>query len=280
MQIGQIEFITALDRLQVLVQQRQALKAVSAQQIRLTLRQAQINYLQSLITLQQKEDAIQQTEQLVRARIGIELETLMSAWLKAYVSFSLAETELQRTQALVQEQISASQDLNQHQAVHSQAKNELAIIQHKFSLFGIGEKEKEVELNISENSYSSSVLQILPTHVEAAPQSKYISKEMISIKRLDSLHEINIDKFNKIFLKIDTQGYEEQALMGAEKILSKVEGIQMELSLQPLYKGQSTFTELYEKIKKLNFSLWDLRTGFKNIKTGQIYQVDGIFFKN
>lgn len=146
--------------------------------------------------------------------------------------------------------------------------------------FGIGEKEKEVELNISENSYSSSVLQILPTHVEAAPQSKYISKEMISIKRLDSLHEINIDKFNKIFLKIDTQGYEEQALMGAEKILSKVEGIQMELSLQPLYKGQSTFTELYEKIKKLNFSLWDLRTGFKNIKTGQIYQVDGIFFKN
>ena len=146
--------------------------------------------------------------------------------------------------------------------------------------FGIGEKEKEVELNISENSYSSSVLQILPTHVETAPQSKYISKEMISIKRLDSLHEINIDKFNKIFLKIDTQGYEEQALMGAEKILSKVEGIQMELSLQPLYKGQSTFTELYEKIKKLNFSLWDLRTGFKNIKTGQIYQVDGIFFKN
>ena len=55
LQIGQIEFITALDRLQVLVQQRRALKVVSAQQIRLTLRQTQINYLQSLITLQQKE---------------------------------------------------------------------------------------------------------------------------------------------------------------------------------------------------------------------------------
>ena len=44
LQISQIEFITALDRLQVLVQQQQALKAVSAQQIRLTLRQTQINY--------------------------------------------------------------------------------------------------------------------------------------------------------------------------------------------------------------------------------------------
>ena len=146
--------------------------------------------------------------------------------------------------------------------------------------FGIGEKEKKVEINISENSYSSSILQILPNHIEAAPQSRYISKERISIKRLDSLHEINIEKLNKTFLKIDTQGYEEQVLIGAKNILDKVEGIQIELSLQPLYEGQSLFTELYEKLKKFNYSLWDLRTGFKNIKTGQIYQVDGIFFKN
>ena len=159
LQISQIEFITALDRLQVLVQQRQALKAVSAQQIRLTLRQTQINYLQSLITLQQKEDAIQQTQQLVRARIGIELEKLTSAWLKADVSLSLAETELQRTQALVQEQISASQDLNQHQAVHSQAKNELAIIQHKFALFGIG--EKQLEQIVTDQSQSIPIWQLL-----------------------------------------------------------------------------------------------------------------------
>ena len=146
--------------------------------------------------------------------------------------------------------------------------------------YGIGEKEKEVELNISENSYSSSILKILPDHYEAAPESKYISKENISIKRLDNLKEIDIEKLNKIFVKIDTQGYEENVLTGAEKILDKVEGIQMELSLHPLYEGQSLFNELYEKMKKLNYNLWDLQTGFKNIKTGKVYQLDGIFFKN
>lgn len=146
--------------------------------------------------------------------------------------------------------------------------------------FGIGEQEKKVDINISKNSYSSSILNILPLHTESDPESKYFSKENISIKKLEDLSEVNFEKFNKIFLKIDTQGYEDQVLQGIGKLIKKIEGIQIELSLNPLYKDQSLFLELYQKIKELGFELWDLQRGFSNIDSGKIYQLDGIFFRN
>jgi FkbM family methyltransferase len=145
--------------------------------------------------------------------------------------------------------------------------------------FGIGEKDKEVDINISENSYSSSILDIMPLHTETEPESKYFSSETIAIKKLENVTEINNEKLNKIFLKIDTQGYEAQVLQGIGKLLDKIEGIQIELSLYPLYKDQCLFFELHEKIKELGFELWDIQRGFSNTKSGKIYQLDGIFFK-
>ena len=146
--------------------------------------------------------------------------------------------------------------------------------------FGIGEQEKKVDINISKNSYSSSILDILPLHTESEPQSQYFSKETISIKKLENLNEIDIEKFNKVFIKIDTQGYEEQVLQGIGKLINKIEGIQIELSLYPLYKNQTLFLELYKKIKELGFDLWDFQRGFGDVNSGKIYQLDGIFFNN
>jgi|TARA_B110000259_G_C13918577_1_gene363888 FkbM family methyltransferase len=146
--------------------------------------------------------------------------------------------------------------------------------------FGIGEQEKKVDINISKNSYSSSILDILPLHTESEPQSEYFSKETISIKKLENLNEIDIEKFNKVFIKIDTQGYEEQVLQGIGKLINKIEGIQIELSLYPLYKNQTLFLELYKKIKELGFDLWDFQRGFGDVNSGKIYQLDGIFFNN
>ena len=57
--------------------------------------------------------------------------------LRADLSLSLAKTTLERTQALVQEQISASQDLTQQQAIYNQANNEMETIKHKFAVLGI-----------------------------------------------------------------------------------------------------------------------------------------------
>ena len=85
--------------------------------------------------------------------------------------------------------------------------------------------------------------------------------------------------YPNLFLKIDTQGYEEKVINGSTNIINRVKGIQIEMSLDELYKDQILFDKLYKMIVNLNFELWDLRRGFSNPKSGKILQLDAIFFK-
>ena len=44
---------------------------------------------------------------------------------------------------------------------------------------GIGSEDTEAEINISGNSYSSSFLEMLPSHEASAPESGYVGSERI-----------------------------------------------------------------------------------------------------
>ena len=144
--------------------------------------------------------------------------------------------------------------------------------------FALGDDEKESEINISQNSLSSSILNIKKEHLISEPKSKYIRREKILIKKLDSLNEI-FKNYNNIYLKIDTQGYEENILNGAKSLIKSIKGLQLEMSVYPLYEGQLLFNEFFEKLEKLDFEIWDIERTFSNPKTGKILQIDAILFK-
>jgi FkbM family methyltransferase len=76
---------------------------------------------------------------------------------------------------------------------------------------------------------------MLPSHRNNAPNSYYVGKETVPIIRLDSIDYI--PDTSKVFLKIDTQGYEREVLEGATRLLPLVHGMQIELSIAPLYRG-------------------------------------------
>jgi hypothetical protein len=82
-----------------------------------------------------------------------------------------------------------------------------------------------------------------------------------------------------LFLKIDVQGFEPQVLEGAARLLDRTQGVQLELSLAPLYEGQTLFLPLVDWLAKKGFELWALIPGFIDNKTGRMLQVDGIFFR-
>ena len=82
-----------------------------------------------------------------------------------------------------------------------------------------------------------------------------------------------------IFLKLDTQGYEEQVLKGAEGILSRVVAIQMEISLVPLYQEAPTLIHVVSAMGELGYHLFQMVQGFRDVATGQLLQVDGIFVR-
>ena len=143
----------------------------------------------------------------------------------------------------------------------------------------IGEENGEIEIQIAGNSQSSSVLDMLDTHVRAAPDSKYIGKEKVALRTLDSIAPDYMDSNSISFIKIDTQGYETQVMNGTKKLMSQIVGLQVEISLVPLYKGQCLFDEMLKKLKNDGFELWSISTVFSDPNTAQVLQIDATFFR-
>jgi len=145
---------------------------------------------------------------------------------------------------------------------------------------GLGDEDAEMDINVSANLESSSLLPMLPTHVEVAPHSAYVGTETISVRRLDSVFTDVRGSARNIFLKLDVQGFEERVLAGARSSLSDIKLIQVEMSLTPLYEGEPLLADMLLKMADLNYDLIGLEPGYVDLETGALQQVDGLFLRN
>jgi len=147
----------------------------------------------------------------------------------------------------------------------------------------IGDSGGEVTINISGNSgLSSSILPMLDIHVNAAPSSRYVATETVRKEQLDEiLPQLGVGPANRTFLKVDVQGYESAVLDGASGLLadSSVVGLQLELSLVPLYGGAMTYREGFDRADALGMTLMGLDPVLADPNTGQLLQVDAVFFR-
>jgi hypothetical protein len=141
--------------------------------------------------------------------------------------------------------------------------------------------KQEIEINISANSVSSTLLNMLDTHIEGAPESKIIGKERVQVFPLDEIAPSLMKESKNIFLKIDVQGFEQEVLKGAKNMLEKAKGVEMEISLVPLYKDQKwLLAEILEYMTNNGFTLVSIVPAFTDHKTGKVLQCNGIFFRN
>jgi|HubBroStandDraft_1064217.scaffolds.fasta_scaffold00062_25 FkbM family methyltransferase len=143
----------------------------------------------------------------------------------------------------------------------------------------IGAQEGMVTINVACNSVSSSVLPMLENHARAAPDSLYTDTETVRLATLDSLTAGYFVRKSSAFLKVDTQGYESEVLKGAPLTLARVIGVQLELSLIPLYTGQLLMPELLEFMREAGFDLWAITPAFTDPRNGRLLQVDAAFFR-
>ena len=145
--------------------------------------------------------------------------------------------------------------------------------------FALGDKNETASINIAGNSFSSSLLDILPSHTKSAPESVYVGHEEIKVKTLDDIYSDVVNDSDRVYLKIDTQGFEENVLRGAEGSLESIDTIQLEMSLTPLYQDGLLFDEMYGLLCRKGYVLVALEPGFTDEETGQLLQVDGIFHR-
>jgi FkbM family methyltransferase len=144
----------------------------------------------------------------------------------------------------------------------------------------IGGQDGEIELHVAGNSESSSVLNMLDNHLKAAPDSAYIGAEKSPLRRLDTLAAQYVHSDSILFMKIDTQGYEAQVLQGAPSQLENAIGLQLELSLIPLYEKQLLYDEMLNQLKVSGFQLWDVSPVFVDPRSSRLLQVDSTFFRD
>jgi FkbM family methyltransferase len=139
-------------------------------------------------------------------------------------------------------------------------------------------KIKKLFINVSKDNDNSSVLELSKLHKENHPNSQYTHKEEVEIDSLDNLINHYSLSNKNLMLKIDVQGSEMDVLKSAINNLSKFKLIQIELSLQTLYEGQTLYREVLNFMNEHNYGIWNIFPGYKKKLVGQLFQFDGVFY--
>jgi len=141
----------------------------------------------------------------------------------------------------------------------------------------LGSRRGSIDINISANVLSSSVLPMREAHLAAAPTSNYVDRQTVAMERLDELARPLVPASARLFIKIDTQGYELEVLKGATDLLPQTAGVQIELSLVPLYEGAPTFLGMMQYLQAVGFEPFGMVPVFRDVRSGRLLQVDGFF---
>jgi FkbM family methyltransferase len=120
----------------------------------------------------------------------------------------------------------------------------------------LGDEEAEAEIHARRGTMSS----LLPASEFGRkwhPRLREESKEQIRIRRLDGLFDEAVSGLvePRVYLKLDTQGYDLQAFRGAGRRLTEVLGMQSEVSCVPIYDGMPRIFEQIAAYEQAGFAI-------------------------
>lgn len=122
----------------------------------------------------------------------------------------------------------------------------------------LGSREGEQSINVSESTVFSSLLssnEYCSQHFGA--HAVGTRAESVSVRRADALLEEISPKIQgaRVFLKMDTQGYDTAVFEGLGTALAHVVLLQSEVSLIPIYTGMPHWTESIATYEKNGFGV-------------------------
>lgn len=145
---------------------------------------------------------------------------------------------------------------------------------------GLGAAEGVAALNVAPDSQYNSILEINAEHAPGLPSLHFDSSEQIKLTTLNLEVEKHCRESDSLFVKIDTQGYERQVLAGANLCWERIRGIQMEMSLKPLYEGEMLYAEAVGCLEEHGYKLVLIEFCAADNRTDELLQVDGTFFRS
>lgn len=142
----------------------------------------------------------------------------------------------------------------------------------------VGEREGELEINVTGGGGgASSFLQMTPAVTEHAPELAIVSKERVKVTTLDALARKHYPAGERLFLKLDVQGYERNVLEGGPETLARVVGLRVELSVLKCYEDEPLLCDMLPYLDGLGFKLCGVEPAWADERTQELFQLDGIF---
>ncbi len=124
----------------------------------------------------------------------------------------------------------------------------------------LGQQKETKVIQVPKSTVFSSLLQ-----ANSYSLKKYhdhlqdFKQESIDIDTLENyFREKNLALSQRTFLKIDTQGYDMNVLLGAKNLIPNFVGLSTELSFISLYESAPKYTEVLNFIDSQNFSIANL----------------------
>lgn len=102
----------------------------------------------------------------------------------------------------------------------------------------------------------------------------------VPVKRLDSILDELTQHIEqpRVYLKMDTQGWDQTVFSGASDCLANIYGMQSELSMQPLYAGMPSWEEMVQTCREAGYEVSGMFMGFRD-QRNQLSEFDCVFVK-
>lgn len=107
----------------------------------------------------------------------------------------------------------------------------------------LGDEDGEALINVTSDSLFNSFL--APNDFITGQGLRVQQQEGVQVRRLDTIFAdcVPADPPPRLYLKVDTQGYDLKVLAGAERTLPHILALQTEVSVRPVYENSPDFLE-------------------------------------
>jgi FkbM family methyltransferase len=141
--------------------------------------------------------------------------------------------------------------------------------------YALGDSDGEATLRVAARTDFSSVLALNEYGAATFDGASDYHRISVPMHRLDTVFDELLPGMGdrRVFLKSDTQGYDLHVLRGAERCLDRVLGVQIELSLRPIYEGMPDITDALQALRQAGYD----PVGFAPVATdssGAVVELD------
>ncbi len=141
----------------------------------------------------------------------------------------------------------------------------------------VGAAAGTVTLNIAKEPDMNSVKPLTAAARRHMSRAAGIATEEVPVVTLADA--VPWETAGRVFVKSDTQGYEAEVLDGLAPAMDRVAGLQLELSLVPIYDGQPRYLEMLQRVEGYRFRPHLIVPGYSSKHFGQMLEFDAVCFR-